>query len=365
MNGKSSGRYRSLCLSGTSTERGRAYGLACRKEIDRTLSNYSQMFLAFSGISWEKAREKALRNLPFVESACPKVLEEMKGIAEGSGTDFRDIFTLNSRSEIVLEEQVDGCTAFAVSPALTGDRLLLCQNWDWIRRQEESLVVLEIDQAPEPSILMIAEAGLVSGKGLNSAGIGACFNALSTGSGQPGVPVHVILRRILDAPALGDAVEAVSGAVRAGSGNFLVGTREGEMLDIEAIPEDFGVLLPENGFLAHTNHFLAPNLLSRFRDHGKSLLPDTFHRLSRMSSLIRGAGGPVDLPLCRAFLSDHRNAPDSICRHEDPRDPAGKQLASVYSVVMDLEGGILWLSDSNPCSSEFFPYGFHGKREGA
>lgn len=360
MTPKTSGRYRHLKLEGTPFERGLAYGQACKKEILWTLSSYSMMFSDFSGISWAMAREKALKNLPFVERSCPKALEEMRGIAKGSGTEFSDIFTLNSRSEIVLEEKSDGCTAFGLSPQVAGGRTLLCQNWDWIKRQEESLVVVEIEQPPEPSILMIAEAGIVSGKGLNSKGIGVCFNALSTGSGQPGVPIHVILRKILDAPALGDAVEAVSGVTRAGSGNFLVGTAEGELLNVEAAPGDFGVLLPEEGFLAHTNHFLSPNLLGNVRDHGKSLLPDTFHRLSRINSLLRQAGGAITIEASQSFLSDHRSAPDSICRHEDPLDPEGHRLASVYSVIMDLEAGTLWLSDSNPCSSEFHPYFFGG-----
>lgn len=355
--------YKFLRLKGTPFERGLQYGQACPAEIAHSIASYSAMFENFLGITWEQARERISRYLPFVEDYAPKVLEEIEGVAKGAAISFEDMFTLNCRSEIVMEKRADGCTAFGVSPRVSGDgKSYLCQNWDWIRRQRQAKIILQLEQPPEPTLLMVAEAGILAGKGLNSEGIGMVANALSTGNCVPGVPVHFLLRKVLESPALADAVESVAVANRANCVNFLLGTQEGEFLDIEAAPEDFGVLTREDGgSLYHTNHFLAPNMVCRVRDYGKVILPDTFQRLGRIKDLIRERAGKVDFAACREFLSDHRNAPDSICRHEDEHDPEGKRLGSVYGVILDLTGRVLWISDGNPCQGRFFPYTFQAE----
>lgn len=351
-------RYPFLKLSGDPVERGRRYGRAFGDLIEAGIGNYRDMFLDYGGVEWDKARERALGFLPHIREYSPKVVEEMEGLAEGSGRDFEDILTLNCRSEIVLDSSADGCTAFGLTPVATADgKTYLCQNWDWIRRQENSLVVLEVEQPPEPTILMIAEAGIVSGKGINSAGLGVGFNALTTGRGAPGVPVHILLRGLLDAQHLADAVQAVATPPRASSANFLIGSKEGEVIDIETAPEDFWVFYAEKGRLTHTNHFTAAHLLNKVSDKGKVILPDTFQRLGRINTLLASHEGRVGFGECVSFLSDHRNYPDSICRHEDPRDPAGKQVASVYATIMDLTDGVIWFSPSNPCAGGFAAYG--------
>lgn len=357
---KKNDRYFQIRIEGNSFERGFQYGKQTKDLIQISISNYSEMFEVFSGLSWSAARAMSEKYIYPVEKYSPELLEEMKGIAEGSGLLFEDIFTLNCRSEIVLDNTVDGCTAFGISKNIASDgKTHICQNWDWIRRQKDALIVIEIVKSDSfPSILMIAEAGIISGKGMNSAGLGTCFNALSTGKGQPGVPIHILLRKILDSSTLGDAVEAIATADRASSGNFLIGTAEGEIINIESAPEDFGVLYAERGYLAHTNHFLCQNLICKLFDHGKVILPDTFHRLGRINSLLGVNNNSLNFDKCTDFLSDHINHPDSICRHEDSKDPEGKQLASVYSVIMDLCEHALWITDTNPCESSFSKYSF-------
>jgi isopenicillin-N N-acyltransferase-like protein len=334
------------------------YGQVFTEKIALSIENYMGMFRDYNGVSWPEARKRAAGILPYIREFSPKLVEEMEGIAEGAGKEFEDILTLNCRSEIVLDNAVDGCTAFGLTPEATADgKTRLCQNWDWIRRQEGALVVLELEQPPEPTVLMIAEAGVVSGKGINSAGLGVGFNALTTGSGAPGVPVHILLRGLLDSRHLADSVQAVAAPPRASSANFLIGSREGEIIDIETAPEDFWVFYAEKGWLSHTNHFTASHLLSKVKDKGKVILPDSFQRLGRINTLLASREGRIGFQECVEFLADHRNFPDSICRHEDPADPAGKQVASVYATVMDLTEGIIWFSRSNPCKGALAAYG--------
>lgn len=345
--------YARIAISGGPFERGEKYGAATKDKIEISIRNYSRMFEVFSGMGWDEARKLSEAFLPDIEKYAPEIVLEMKGIAAGSGVDFEDILALNARSEIALD--ADGCTAFGITPRLTEDnKAYVAQNWDWIAPQRDALVLLEITQPPAPSLLILAEAGMVSGKGLNSSGVGVCHNALSTGKRGMGVPIFVILREVLNAPTLGDAVEAVARAKRASSANFLVGTADGEIIDIEFAPDDFDVFYADEGYIAHTNHFTSQRLIG-VHDHGKVILPDTFHRLGRIKQLIREHSGCVNMEVMGTFLRDHANAPDSICRHEDCRDPEGKRLSSVYSMIIDMAERTLWITHSNPCESSYYP----------
>ncbi len=344
--------YERIVISGGVFERGERHGAAVKDKIAISIRNYSHMFEAFSGMGWNEARKLSQAFLPDIERYAPEIILEMKGIAAGSGVDFEDILALNARSEIALD--ADGCTSLGITPRIAKDnKAYVAQNWDWIAPQRDALVLLEIAQPPAPSLLVLAEAGMVSGKGLNSAGLGVCHNALSTGKRGVGVPIFVILRKVLNAPTLGDAVEAVAQAKRASSANFLVGTADGEIIDIEFAPEDFDVLYADEGYIAHTNHFTSLRLVG-VHDHGKVILPDTFHRLGRIKRLIQEHSGRIDIEMMSMFLRDHTNAPDSICRHEDPRDPEGKRLSSVYSMIIDMAERTLWITHSNPCESSYF-----------
>ncbi|HEX3211326.1 MAG TPA: hypothetical protein VH016_02055, partial [Actinomycetota bacterium] len=58
--------------------------------------------------------------------------------------------------------------------------------------------------------------------------------------------------------------------------------------------------------------------------------------------------------LLRAALSDHENAPSSICRHgEEP-----KTVKTVFWCVADITAGEIAYGRGNPCDSEAQVYRF-------
>ena len=73
------------------------------------------------------------------------------------------------------------------------------QTWDWHRELAGGWAVLEYPQARRPFVTL-TEAGLLAKIGINSAGVGVLFNILShrSDTGDGGVPVHAVARRILD-----------------------------------------------------------------------------------------------------------------------------------------------------------------------
>ena len=105
-------RYPTVKLAGTPKERGRLYGGACRSMIDASIRNYADMFSAFSGISWESAKALALEYLPFIRDYCPKAVDEMEGIAEGSAR--RIVTNLDRIAQTALGEGVERGSGVAV-----------------------------------------------------------------------------------------------------------------------------------------------------------------------------------------------------------------------------------------------------------
>jgi isopenicillin-N N-acyltransferase like protein len=335
--------------------RGLCHGRMARDQVVASLRTYRRLFKDFVGIEWEDAKRIGLRYARPIGAYAPDLLEEIRGVAEGSGNDLAEILALNSRSEIALSARlVDGCTAFAAfGTATAGGDVLLCQNWDWRASQREAFVVLLIEREDRPAITMLTEAGIIGKIGFNSAGLGACLNAIVTDQvREDGVPLHVVLRRILDSRNLGDAIQAVGAAGIASAANFLIAQDRGGALDIEAVPSDFDVLLPDRDMICHTNHLRSLRLVA-VRDLGKMVLPDSYPRLARVVRLLEERHGCLSEAEAYAILRDRDNGPDSICRREDPQDPEGKRLQTVFSVVMNLTRRQLSVTDGPPDAAEY------------
>ena len=54
---------------------------------------------------------------------------------------------------------------------------------------------------------MITEPGIIGKIGLNSSGLGVCLNILRINKRLDGVPVHIVLRAVLDATNINDALD--------------------------------------------------------------------------------------------------------------------------------------------------------------
>lgn len=338
-------------------DRGVEHGRLARDQISATIATYRQIFRDFVDVSWDEAKEIGESYGPAIERYDADTADEIRGVAAGSGFEHAEILALNSRSEIALSSKlVEGCTAFAAfGRATRGETTVLAQNWDWRPALRESMVLLLVEQPGKPSLTMLTEAGIVGKLGFNSAGLGVCLNAIVTDRLNPdGTPLHVVLRGILDSRTIGDAITAAGRADIACSANFLVAQHGNSAVDIEAVPYDLDVLLPEADVLAHTNHLVSPRL-SGVRCLGNLAFGDTYPRLARVRRLLEERWGELEVDSAREILRDHANAPDSICRHPDEvGDPEGRRLHSVFALVMDLERGTLEVTDGPPCSSEYF-----------
>ena len=235
------------------------------------------------------------------------------------------------------------------------------QNWDWLPFAGETIVYVEAHRTDAPSYVTIVEAGLLAKMGFNDAGLGVCTNTLvsSRDVGQPGVPYHVLLRALLDAPTMTDATRRLMTADRALSANYLLAHSDGLAVNVETLPGDrrgTSITMPEDGVLAHTNHFVAAEfapLDARVAQH-----PHSLFRLDAMRRGLRRGAGAISLSLLTETLRSHQNKPDGVCAHPNERVHPMEQRATLASVVADLTAGELWLTPGPPCLHEYERHDF-------
>lgn len=354
-----------LEIEGTPYEIGYKHGGVFKEKIAGTIQCYREMFKDYSDLEWERAKELSTRFVDIIHEYNPDYLEEIKGVAAGSGFSFEDILALNCRSELVfvgneMDKADGGCTSIGISSdAGAGGDAFLAHNWDWKTSQRASMVMMKIRQKNgKPYIFMVTEAGIIGKTGFNSAGICLYLNALSTNQAPKGLPLHLAMRGILDCGSLAEAIGVATRFPLGCCANFMIGHKNGECADIEIENGDFDVLYPRDGILVHTNHFVSPRLpiLPR-KDTSKQKFPDTFVRLGRADKLLRKKGRDISEKDIMEVLRDHVEYPSSICRHEDLAAPKGKRMGTVFSMVVNLTQGKIYFCKGNPCEQGYEEYG--------
>jgi len=340
-------------VKGNSYSRGQQHGSRTRAAIGKNLDTYAKLFKHYSNLDWKQIRQEAERFIPIIEKYDPEIMEEIQGIADGAERGVEEIVALNARYELIYSSWTV-CTSFVATPEATSSRhTLMGQNWDWSVFVRDTCVILKIEQEGKPSILTFMEAGMVGKIGLNSAGIGLCVNGLVSNKDKrlPSTPFHVICREILNSKNMSDAVEAVLRAERKCSANYLIVHENGEAIDLEAAPGDVDYKQPMRGILVHANHFTSTKL--GIRDPWKVRWPDTLVREQRAKSFLDQGYGKIDIKIVQQLLRDHFNHPNSICKHEDEREPEIEQEITAASIIMDLNEKEIYVSAGPPCENEY------------
>jgi isopenicillin-N N-acyltransferase like protein len=369
-------------VSGSARECGRQYGLQAHAYIELSIATYARLF-AFCGIDWQGAQQFGACYRDVIGDLDPAMMAEIEGIASGAGRYVNEILALNARTEILppsypgeahpdrskiiaanKEKGVPDwgeCTAIAVKPAQsTTGTTLLAQNWDWLGAQRAALVLLRVRGTEGAFFLTLTEAGMLAKIGLNNQGFGVCLNILrsSDDGSRPGIPVHVLLRALLERESVADAVEFASKLSFGASSNVLCADAGGDAAALELSPRDLEVVRGADAVLCHTNHFLAPTAAR----HQASLAPSlsTVPRLERITELTsahRGKYSPADI---QQILRDESDGYLSICRRPDPSLTPEICIETVASVVMDLGQRVMHIAPDVPSQVDYLPVALGG-----
>lgn len=349
--GELAGRWPTVEAEGGPFELGHAHGRQCAELIGR----FARVGMAeFLGCPVPQLLQELRGELGayagFIEGAAPHLLEEIRGIAVGAGLAFEEALLLQLRPELgyVRRRRSQGCTSIGVRAAASATRApLVAQNVDMPIELLDYGIVLHLRPRSGPAILCWTLAGVVGQTGINAWGLGRCGNVVISPGWQIGVPTAVLFRLALEQRTVGAVAAACARLPRAKSNNFLLGDLEDRVACLELTVEEQRLLEADaDGIVVHANHYRHPDLVPKdVGPYGEG----SRLREKRMGELARAGGRPIGEADLRAFLSDHANAPHSICGHGAPG------LQTLASCVLNPAEGRLWVSRGNPCVS-----GYHG-----
>ena len=364
-------------ISGTPRMRGLAYGRQAKQRIFKSIAHYKAQAERL-GLSQETLSAIIEKYIPIVSSAGTPAgifapyLEEIQGIAEGSGATFQVIFLLNARTEgmklavqpelraqLLSNEATDGCTAVTVMPSATASgHLIHAQNWDWKEECAETGVVLRILCDDGPSILTFTEAGMLARSGFNSAGIAITGNNLESDRDYKriGLPLPMIRRKALECEHLALAMHVVHATPKSGSNNMAISHTKGVAINFECAPDETFQISPENGLLIHANHWISTAAQVKLRDTGIAQSPCTLFRGTRVRDILSPFIGSITIEHVKNALLDDFDSPWSVCR--PPRGDLGRNTrsATVSTVVMEPARGVMEVANMTALNPNFTSY---------
>ena len=346
-------------IAGSPRECGVKYGKAAKKQIRHNLDYYFGLWSRICGMTEKEALKKAATTADPIRKWDSSIYEEMEGIAEGSGSKLDEILAINTRYELTFSQvKAPECTALAVLPDGTSiGHTLLAQNWDYRPGVKEGCVTLEIRQEGKPAVLLHTEAGAVGHKGVNEHGIGVTLNALVSDHDhwEPHPPILAQCRKVLNSRLMNQAMQAITLTPHSCSSNVIIAQANGIAVSLESNPLDISIIVPQNGYVTHTNHFIGQRALC-VKDTFVNTVTNSVYRLSRTEQALRRWDGRVSVDEIKVMLRDHFGKPHSVCCHVNPDIAKDMQSETVASVIMDLDEKSFYITKGPPCLSEYTKY---------
>ncbi|MCP3982806.1 MAG: hypothetical protein GY723_00365 [bacterium] len=339
-----------VTVSGAPLARGQQLGEELRDGVRDTWSFYRNVMFSSPSFDLEATGRAYLERITDFRA---EYGEELRGIAEGCGLAEWELAALNARTEIMHHTiyrvgagasglaSVGECTA-----AYFPESGLLGQNWDWIDTLEKLMVLVEIQREDGHRILQLTEPGILGKIGFNSAGVGVCLNILSGHASPPAVPVHILLRAVLDASSLVDAHSAIKDAGFGTCSHLLIADDRGESLSLELYADESVQVDHAKHLPRHTNHYIGVPRDQR----GDPLLPNSKIRLARADELLANPAEQTQDRM-KTILLDQQDGSNAICAGWKDLGPL--RLGTLCSIVMDLREREMHITSGHPASHAF------------
>lgn len=324
--------------------RGRAYGTAVAGHVRDAIGRYRQAY-ATLGVPTGAAERVASGSIEATRAWAPDQAAELEGIAHGAGVPLIELMLLNARTEILAHAPAPPTECSTVVALHGGRRPQTLQTWDWNADLAPTAVLLE-ELVGGRVVRTFAETGMPGKIGVarapGAAGIGVHFNILHHRSDRSavGVPVHVVMRRILDEATGLDGAIALARSAPLGASTVLT-VVEGESdrgharaASLELSPEGVGVVEPTAGFLAHTNHYLDASLAEGEAARATSTTQVRLEHALAQRDALMAAHGAVELA---AAMCGARGADAPVCVRSEPDAAFAERWSTLLTASLDVD----------------------------
>ncbi len=333
----------SVTLQGSPGQIGLQHGTLLKDKVVATWGFYSRTLF---GNQIELLEDLGTRYLEAINAFSDDYGSEIEALSKGAGLLDWQVAVLNARTEIFHAIKETMGTAECTALYFPGSRIL-GQNWDWMKQLESLFVVMRINRADGHQILQIAEPGILGKIGLNSGGLGVCLNIISGGSSPVAVPIHILLRYVLDSTDPGQVLERIRETPLGTYSNILMADDQGRSVNMEFSGTEMKVVDYGDDIPVHTNHYLSD--LKNGRDNTEDpLYLNSAARFNRAREMLGKPDQTPGLDKIRTVLMDTDNEKDPICRAYEYVERIGMMVGTVSSVIMDLPNRALHVTKGHP-----------------
>ena len=326
----------------TYRERGIQYGQQAKEEVDIAVSYYRKAFGEVPG--WEKILKFSRQFIDASKDFFPEAIEEMEGIAEGSGHRIEEIMAVNARYEISKFERLPECTTGVYHNETTGKKYIF-KNCDLNRGVKDHLVILHVVRPDGFRAIGITEAGQLIRDGYTNNGLGMVNSAMYDKTDHAGVaiPGTVVRKKVWESRTFADAAEITRHIYRTTSTNMLLADRYGNATDFECYPGGVDEVNCVQGMIGTGNRFTVVPERNKTDD-------ERIDRGLRLKELMSERGDTIDEFVIMDILKDEKGAPEGICRGRTP------DCETVYSIIVNMTDDKVYICLGRPSEGEYKEY---------
>jgi len=339
-------------ISGTPYERGYEFGKRFKDRIKACLEAEDKFWSART--SSEQTRESAKKNEKIFESFAPELLEEIRGLGDGSGLEYKRLLSSNISSPYFSPLF---CSAFVVLGSLTKNKEpIMGRNVDWSSDSKKHIKY--VFTRPSNGYSHICSRDLDSVgyyDGMNEKGLAIGWAGVFTLKSEvaPGLLMFFITKLVLErCSSVEEAVKLIKSIPIANATNFII-VDKNEAAVIETTSKHRIIRKPKKSkrenFLIITNNFISPKM-KKYDIIYKRWPEATDPRIKRYNELIKENTGRIDAEVTKRILSDHEGF---ICTHSNVGKATSETISSFIAMPKSKS---LFYANGSPCRTKYFNF---------
>ncbi len=321
------GKLRVLELRGSPYHRGLVHGKTLKSEIHQLVKLWKAEIEAQYKVKADKFIADFLRQTnfqPAIKRWTPELLDEVRGISDGSGMDFNTIYAYQLADEEWANwEDVTGgehCSSIGVNRTATSPSFV-AQNMDIPTFYQGYQTLLRIkDEKSNLESLVLTVPGAIGVNGLNSQAVAiTCNTLLRLEYSKDGLPVSFIVRGVLKQRTLKEARDFLYNIKHASGQNYIIGGLEGTH-SFECSAGQVAEFIPYPGaqLTYHTNYPLANDdynhrYIANLKKQNKTPKDDPYFcaRLEALEKRLKN-NESVDIEVIKAALRSRDQASNPV-----------------------------------------------------
>jgi predicted choloylglycine hydrolase len=238
-------------VKGSNYEIGFQIGKEFKNKITNTITNRDKFFDLKKWDTSDNSRINVMLKLS--KKIFPDFIEEMQGIADGAGYDFRDIFIHNSMHLLDLANCSTGVFKLP-------NKILIAHNEDFDPIMEKNRYFLFVEQENKTSFFAHSYPGVIPGMsfGFNSAGLLMTCNFLPDPTKSLGISRILFGRSILEQSSIKKGLKIIdSFNPRTGGASYtLASLKENKVINVETTGLESTIIEISDRFF-RANHYIS------------------------------------------------------------------------------------------------------------